>query len=80
MSCSIRLFKYFDDRSFVSAAASHRFQLTHRAVRRGIASRVSSGEHRAAFDRLPKKRLGGRDIALGLSLKSTRPPARSTAR
>jgi hypothetical protein len=42
------------------------FQLTHRAVRRGIAVQSDRpGSIVLAFDRLPKKRLGGRDIALG---------------
>jgi hypothetical protein len=42
------------------------FQLTHRAVRRGIAVQSDRpGSIVLAFDRLAKKRLGGRDIALG---------------
>ena len=76
--------KYFDDRSFVSAGQQATgFQLTHRAVRRGIAiQRDRPGSIVLAFDRLPEKRLGGRDIGsfLALSLKSTVRPARSTAR
>src|ERR1700760_403259 len=71
-SCSIRLFKYFDDRSFVSAIG---FQLTHRAVRRGIAIQSDRpGSIVLAFDRLPKKRLGGRDVALGAQPEVNRPP------
>ena len=81
-SCSIRLFKYFDDRSFVSAGQQAiGFQLTHRAVRRGIAVQGDRpGSIVLAFDRLPKKRLAAATSRLALSLKSTVRPARSTAR
>jgi hypothetical protein len=51
------------------------FQLTHRAVRRGIAVQSDRpGSIVLAFDRLPKKRLGGRDIALGAQPEVNRPP------
>jgi hypothetical protein len=75
-SCSIRLFKYFEDRSFVSARQQAvSFQLTHRTVGRGIAVQSDRpGSIVLAFDRLPKKRLGGRDIALGAQPEVNRPP------
>jgi integrase/recombinase XerD len=51
------------------------FQLTHCAVRRGIAVQSDRpGSIALAFDRLPKKRLGGRDIALGAQPEVNRPP------
>ena len=51
------------------------FQLTHRTVRRGIAVQSDRpGSIVLAFDRLPKKRLGGRDIALGAQPEVNRPP------
>jgi hypothetical protein len=51
------------------------FQLTHRAVRRGIAVQSDRpGSIVLAYDRLPKKRLGGRDIARGAQPEVNRPP------
>jgi hypothetical protein len=51
------------------------FQLTHRTVGRGIAVQSDRpGSIVLAFDRLPKKRLGGRDIALGAQPEVNRPP------
>src|SRR4029077_20167383 len=66
-SCSIRLFRYFDERSFVFAGSEpSRFQLTHRTVRCGVAvHRDCPRAALLAFDRFTEERLGSRHIAAG---------------
>src|SRR5207245_9304422 len=71
-SCSIRLLRYFDERSLVFAAI--RFQLPHRTVRCRVAvQRDCPRAALLAFDRFTKERLGGRDIALGAQPEVDRP-------
>src|SRR2546428_8026922 len=65
-SCSIRLLRYFDERSFVSAERAIGFQLAHRTVRCRVAvQRDCLRAALLAFDRFAKERLGGCDIARG---------------
>jgi hypothetical protein len=58
-----------------SPAADRPFRAERGAVRRGIAVQSDRpGSIVLAFDRLPKKRLGGRAIALGAQPEVNRPP------
>src|SRR6516162_8118402 len=73
-SCSIRLFRYFDKRSLVSAGQAIGFQLTHGTVGCGVA--VQRDRLRAAplaLDRFSKERLGSCDIARGAQPDVDRP-------
>ena len=66
-SCSIRLFKYFEDRNFGPLAAP---MLPEDFPRRPMRSLVAIKRDRAwrpplVLERPPEKRLGGRDIPFG---------------
>src|SRR5882724_11400284 len=81
-SCSIRLFRYFDERSLVFAG-SPPSAFSSRTARCDAASPSSVDSPRAAllaFDRFTKERLGGHHIAPGAQPEIDRParPINST--
>src|SRR4029077_10885879 len=81
-SCSIRLFRYFDERSFVFAD-SEPSAFSSRTARCDAAqpsSVIVCGQRCWHLIALRKNALAAATSRLGLSLKSTVRPARSTAR
>src|ERR1700730_10904835 len=73
-SCSIRLFRYFDERSFVSSGSKPLAFSSHRTVR--CSESVQRDRLRAALlalDRFTKERLSGRDVAPGTQPEVARP-------
>jgi len=76
-SCSIRLFRYFDERSFVSAAASHRLsaRAPHGEMQRSRSSVIVCGARCWLLIALRKNALVAATsrLALSLSQPSCRP-------
>src|ERR1700738_101536 len=73
-SCSIWLFRYFDERSVASAGSEPSTFSSRTAVRCSVAvQRDYPRGALLAFDGFTKKRLGGRDIALGTQPEVDRP-------